>query len=88
MVTHLLVGAAICRVSGVTIETPSFLSEDDLAHELAMARLRTAGLLDSIREFAVLAHAEPWVYLDDLLRDLRASAVTVATLEQLQGARF
>lgn len=63
----------------------SLLNDDDLARELRLARLEVDRLLAAIKDFAVLAHETPWVYLEDLLRDLRAEAITVATLEHLQA---
>lgn len=70
----------------MTADHPSLLTEDDLRRELAAARSSVTSLLDEVRDFTVLAHHHPWRYLDDVLRDLRAASVTVATLEQLQAA--
>lgn len=71
----------------MTIAQRSFLTDHDLVQELAAARRRVSTLLHDIDTFAVIAHEHPWIHLDDLLRDLRAAAVTVATLERLQGVR-
>lgn len=71
----------------MTTTQPSLLTEEDLAAELAAARLLVTSLLGQIQDFTVLAHDRPWLYLDDTLRELRAASVTVATLEQLQGVR-
>lgn len=70
----------------MTTTQRSLLTDDDLARELSAARHAVTHLLDEVREFTVIAHAHPWRYLDDVLRDLRAASVTVATLEQLQAA--
>lgn len=72
----------------MTTNNPSFLTEQDLAQELATARRQVTSLLAEIADFTVIAHHHPWRYLDDVLRDLRAASVTVATLEQLQAASF
>nr|CRY96675.1 hypothetical protein [uncultured prokaryote] len=69
----------------MTIQQPSLLTSDDLAAELASARRQVTSLLQLVLDFTVLAHAQPWRYLDDLLADLRAASITVATLEQLQA---
>lgn len=61
----------------------SLLTDDDLASELATARRETDRLLTAVREFVTFAQDNPWVVLDDLLADLRASCITVATLERL-----
>jgi len=74
-------------VGGVSYTQPTLLTDDDLSRELAGARRSVTSLLNEVREFSVLAHAHPWRYLDDVLRDLRAASVTVATLEQLQAAQ-
>lgn len=68
----------------VSYEQSSLLSDADLTRELAAARRQVSRLLHEIDTFAVVAHAQPWLHLDDLLRELRAAAVTVATLERLQ----
>lgn len=67
-----------------TTEHPSILSDDDLRRELAAARYSVTALLNEVRDFAAIAHEHPWIYLDDLLRELRAAAVTVHVLERLQ----
>lgn len=69
----------------MTTTQPSLLTEDDLRQELAAARRSVSLLLHQIDTFAVIEHASPWLHLDDLLSDLRAAAVTVATLERLQA---
>lgn len=71
----------------MTTDPPSLLTDDDLAAELAAARRAVTRLLEAVRGFSTLSHAQPWLHLDDLLSDLRAAAITVATLEQLQGIR-
>lgn len=71
----------------MTADHPTLLTEDDLRRELAAARSSVDALLNEVREFTVLAHTHPWRFLDDVLRDLRAASVTVATLEQLQAAQ-
>lgn len=85
MVTHLALAAARWYGGGVTIEQPSFLPDDHLASELADVRRRVDDLLERIRSFTLLQHAEPWWHLEDLLSSLRADATTVAVLERLQG---
>lgn len=72
----------------MTTEQPSLLSDDDLARELAAARRHTAELVDDVLQFSTLFSERPWVALDDLLAELRASVTTVAVLEQLQGRRI
>lgn len=66
---------------------PTLLTDDDLAGELAGSRRNVSRLLHAIDTFATIEHDQPWLYLDDLLRELRLAAVTVATLERLQAAR-
>lgn len=62
---------------------PSLLTHTDLERELSTARRETDRLLTAVREFVTFAQDNPWVVLDDLLADLRASCITVATLERL-----
>lgn len=66
---------------------PPLITDDDLSRELATARRRVTSLLQEVGDFTVIAHHRPWVYLDDVLSELRAAATTVATLEQLQAVR-
>lgn len=66
---------------------PTLLTDEDLERELSTARRETDRLLADVRSFSVIHHEQPWVHLDDLLADLRAAAVTVSVLEQLQGRR-
>lgn len=66
-------------------EHPSLISDEDLASELSTARIEVDRLLSAVRDFSVIAHDAPWLHLDDILRDLRAASITVATLEQLQA---
>lgn len=73
----------MCSLTQVTTTQASFLSRDDLERELSTARRETDRLLTAVRDFVTFAHAEPWAHLDDVLRELRASAVTVAALERL-----
>lgn len=63
---------------------PSLLTDEDLTRELSTARGEVDRLLDAVRNFSVIRHDAPWWYLDDLLRDLRAASITVATLERIQ----
>lgn len=72
----------------MTTEQRSLLTDDMLAAELAAARREVDRLLRDLREFTVLAHTKPWIALDDLLGDLRAAAITVATLEGLVSLRL
>lgn len=72
----------------VTSDTqPSFLTEDDLERELATARRETDRLLTAVRDFHVVLHSSPWMALDDLLADLRASAITVSTIDGILARR-
>lgn len=85
VVTHWRWAFVVGRVQQVTTEQPTFLSEADLVHELRVSRLAVDRLLYAIKDFTVLAHEQPWVHLDDLMRELRAAATTVATLEGIQA---
>lgn len=69
----------------MTTKQPSFISDEDLARELAGARREVDRLVAAVRDFSVIHHATPWLALDDVLSDLRAAAITVATLEGLQA---
>lgn len=71
----------------MTTNHPTFLTEDHLVDELAAARRGLSDLLDQVREFSTIVTNTPWVYLDDLLSDLRAAATTVAVLEQVTASR-
>lgn len=71
----------------MTTEHPSFLSDDDLAAELATARRTVNYALEEIRAFTVIASNAPWRTLDDLLAELRAAAITVAVLEGMVSRR-
>lgn len=66
---------------------PTLLTDEDLVGELATARREVDRLVGDVRSFSVVHHEQPWVHLDDLLADLRAAAVTVSVLEQLQDRR-
>lgn len=71
----------------MTTDQPSFLDDDDVVRELAAARRRTAALLEDVLTFSTIFSDRPWVALEDLLDELRASVTTVATLEQIVGRR-
>lgn len=71
----------------MTADHPTLLTDEDLRRELHAARQAVDRLLTDVREFVTFAHEHPWRYLDDVLADLRAASITVATLEQLQAAQ-
>lgn len=68
----------------MTTNQPSFLTDDDVARELATARRRVAELLAEVQEFSTLFHTRPWIALDELMAELRAAVTTLQVLERLQ----
>jgi hypothetical protein len=71
----------------VTIEQHSLLSDDDLSQELGAARRQLAARIDDVLQFSTIFYERPWVSLDELLSEIRASATTVAVLEGLVARR-
>lgn len=62
------------------------MTSEDVERELEQARRHVDDLLDAIRRFPERQAAEPWLYLEELLRDLRAAVVTTRALEDLVAA--
>lgn len=61
----------------------TLFSYEDLERELSTARTEMDRALTAVREFSTLADLQPWSDLEHRLDDLRAAAITVATLEQM-----
>lgn len=62
---------------------PPLFPREDLERELSTARIEVDRAVAAVREFSTLFDPEPWADLEHRLADLRAAAITVATLERV-----